>query len=141
MACATVALPPEAGAVAVVVAARVVLASIAAGAPVAVARHGAGGGGPGLPAGPRVRHWARDWTTKLALVGVGAGLTTIPADLMPELPPGVQVSRIRGVPKEVRLLSLVHRPDEDSRTVSAVLGAFGAAARELSTASSYRPQT
>ena len=95
---------------------------------------------PGLPGRPRVRHWARDWTTKLALVDAGAGLTTIPTDLMPKLPPGVQVSRIHGVPKEVRLLSLVHLPDEDPGTVSAMLGGFGAAARELSTASSSRSE-
>ncbi|MEV0051941.1 LysR substrate-binding domain-containing protein [Saccharopolyspora shandongensis] len=33
---------------------------------------------PGLPGRPRIRHTARDWSTKLHLVAAGAGITTVP---------------------------------------------------------------
>lgn len=89
---------------------------------------------PGLPGRPRVRYWARDWTTKLGLVAEGAGVTTLPKELFPELPAGVELIRIDGVPDEIRRVMIVHRRDAASRTVEDVVGAFAVVAGELGTA-------
>jgi len=86
---------------------------------------------PGLPGRPRVRHWARDWTTKLNLVADGAGVTTVPLELFPLLPEGVALVRIAGVPEERRLVSLVHRRDADAGLVTDVVEAFSTVAGEL----------
>src|SRR5205807_4660260 len=44
---------------------------------------------PGLPGRARIVHSARDWLTKLHLVAVGFGSTTVPERLSPVFPPGV----------------------------------------------------
>jgi DNA-binding transcriptional LysR family regulator len=89
---------------------------------------------PGLPGRPRVRHWARDWNTKLALVAENVGVTTIPAELFPSLPVGVALLGIDGVPDELRRVTLVHRHDADRQTVDALVNAFGSAAAALAAA-------
>ena len=89
---------------------------------------------PGLPGRPRVRHWARDWNTKLALVADNVGVTTIPAELFPTLPEGVELLGVDGVPDEVRRVTFVHRPDADQETIAALVDAFGGVAAGLAAA-------
>ncbi|WP_460605469.1 LysR family transcriptional regulator [Jatrophihabitans fulvus] len=86
---------------------------------------------PGLPGRPRVRHTARDWATKLALVASGAGVTSVPRELLPHLPDGVTVVRIDGVPAERRRVSLVHRRDASRSDVATVRRAFTEVAASL----------
>jgi DNA-binding transcriptional LysR family regulator len=68
---------------------------------------------PGLPGRPVVQHWTRDWATKLGLVSAGAGITTVPAEFLPLVPPGVTITRIDGVPQEIRRVTLTHARDLD----------------------------
>lgn len=91
---------------------------------------------PGLPGRPRVRHWARDWTTKLRLVAEGAGITTVPTGMFPTAPDGVEFTRIDGVPDETRQVLLAHHPDTPDRTVQDVLHAFREATFDLRTGDS-----
>ena len=86
---------------------------------------------PGLPGRPRVRHWARDWTTKLRLVAEGAGITTVPTGMFPSPPDGIEFTRIDGVPEETRQVLLAHHPDTPDRTVQDVLHAFREAVIDL----------
>lgn len=86
---------------------------------------------PGLPGRPEVRHWTRDWFTKLALVAQGAGITTVPADFLPHLPPGVTITRIDGLPAEIRRTTLAHARELDSAVVAPLLRAMRAAAAAL----------
>jgi len=86
---------------------------------------------PGMPGRPTVRHWARDWTTKLALVAQGAGITTVPAAFLPIVPPGVALTRIEGMPAEIRRVTLTHARDLDTAMVLPLLGAMRAAAAAL----------
>lgn len=72
---------------------------------------------PGLPGRPVVQHWARDWATKLGLVAEGAGITTVPAEFLSVVPPGVTITRIDGVPEEIRRVTLAHAPDLDPDVV------------------------
>ncbi len=85
---------------------------------------------PGLPGRPVVQHWTRDWATKLALVAEGAGLTTVPADFLP-VPPGVTITRIDGVPEELRRVTLTHARDLDPDVVVPLVRAMREAAATL----------
>ena len=73
---------------------------------------------PGLPGRPVVQHWTRDWATKLALVAEGAGITTVPVELLSLLPPGVSITRIDGVPEEIRRVTVTHARDLDPHLVA-----------------------
>jgi DNA-binding transcriptional LysR family regulator len=53
---------------------------------------------PGLPGRPVVQHWTRNWATKLALVAEGAGITTVPAEFLPAVGPGVPSPASTGCP-------------------------------------------
>jgi DNA-binding transcriptional LysR family regulator len=90
---------------------------------------------PGLAGRPRVRHWARDWTTKLRLVAEGAGITTVPTGMFPTAPGGVEFTRIDGVPEETRQVLLAHHPDTPDRNVQDVLRAFREATIQISASS------
>lgn len=85
---------------------------------------------PGLPGRPVVQHSTRDWATKLALVAEGAGLTTVPADFLP-VPPGVTITRIDGVPEELRRVTLTHARDLDPDVVVPLVRAMREAAATL----------
>jgi DNA-binding transcriptional LysR family regulator len=82
---------------------------------------------PGLPGRPDVPFIVRDWLTKLRLVATGAGITTIPAVLLPALPEGVHHVAVRDGPRERRRLVLVHAPDRpptaEAKLVAAALRA------------------
>ncbi len=86
---------------------------------------------PGLPGRPVVRHWARDWTTKLGLVAEGAGITTVPAEFLSFLPPGVAITRIDGVPEEIRRVTLTHAPGLDPDVVAPLVRAMREAAATM----------
>jgi DNA-binding transcriptional LysR family regulator len=86
---------------------------------------------PGLPGRPGVRHWTRDWATKLGLVAQGAGITTVPAEFLPIVPPGVTITRIEGVPAEIRRVTLTHAHELDATVVAPLLRAMRAAAATL----------
>jgi DNA-binding transcriptional LysR family regulator len=68
------------------------------------------GAWPGVDERPHVTHTARDWLAKLHLVAAGCGLTTLPASLVPAVPPGVHVLTVRDGPRELRRLLLARRP-------------------------------
>jgi DNA-binding transcriptional LysR family regulator len=82
---------------------------------------------PGLPGRQDVPFLVRDWLTKLRLVASGAGITTIPAVLLPALPDGVHPVAVRDGPRERRRLVLAHAPDRpptvEARLVAAALRA------------------
>jgi len=85
---------------------------------------------PGLPGRPDVPFIVRDWLTKLRLVATGAGITTIPAVLVPALPNGVHHVAVRDGPHERRRLVLVHAPDrQPTAEAKFVAAALRAAAR------------
>lgn len=88
---------------------------------------------PGLPGRPTVQHWTRDWAAKLGLVAQGAGITTVPADFLPAVPPGVTITRIDGVPAEIRRVSLAHARDLDPTVVASLVRAMREAAAALVT--------
>jgi DNA-binding transcriptional LysR family regulator len=92
---------------------------------------------PGLPGRPAVRHWTRDWAAKLALVAEGAGVTTVPAELLGPVPPGVTVTRIDGVPEEIRRVTLTHTRDLDLDAVAPLVRVLREAAANLRTAAGY----
>lgn len=95
---------------------------------------------PGLPGRPTVRHWARDWATKLALVAEGAGITTVPAGFLPFVPPGVTITRIDGVPQEIRRVTLTHARDLDPDVVVPLVRAMREAAAALVTGRGGSPR-
>jgi DNA-binding transcriptional LysR family regulator len=76
---------------------------------------------PGLAGRPRVAHSARDWLTKLQLVAAGCGLTTVPSNLRPVLPPGVQLLDVSDGTDERRRLLVVRLPGRPSPALEAVL--------------------
>jgi DNA-binding transcriptional LysR family regulator len=85
---------------------------------------------PGLPGRPDVPYVVRDWLTKLRLVASGAGITTIPAVLLPALPAGVHHFAVRDGPHEPRRLVLVHAADRPpTADAKVVADALRAAAR------------
>lgn len=75
---------------------------------------------PGLPGRPQIHHTARDWLTKLELVAAGAGVTTVPGDLMPDVPDGVHIARIEDVAEEVRRVGIARLPGRRSEAAHAV---------------------
>jgi DNA-binding transcriptional LysR family regulator len=82
---------------------------------------------PGLPGRHDVPFVVRDWLTKQRLVATGAGITTIPAVLLPALPADVHAVAVRDGPRESRRLVLAHAPDRpptpEARLVAAALRA------------------
>ncbi len=66
---------------------------------------------PGLPGRPRVAHRAADWLTRLQIVAVDGGVTTIPGPEMATLVPGVRAVTITGIPPEVRRIGLLRASD------------------------------
>jgi hypothetical protein len=86
---------------------------------------------PGLPGRPVVQHWTRDWATKLALVSEGAGITSVPAEFLPVVPPGVTITRIAGVPDEIRRVTRTHARDLDPDVVAPLVQALREAAAAL----------
>ncbi|MGD0705790.1 MAG: LysR family transcriptional regulator [Trebonia sp.] len=95
---------------------------------------------PGLPGRPVVQHWTRDWATKLALVAEGAGITTVPAEFLPIVPPGVTITRIDGVPEEIRRVTLTHARDLDPDMVEPLVHAMREAAAILVAACRSSPR-
>ncbi|MEU3751480.1 LysR family transcriptional regulator [Streptomyces olivoreticuli] len=83
---------------------------------------------PGLDERPEIAHTARDWLAKLHLVAAGCGLTTVPASLVPAVPPGVRVMPVRGGPQEQRRLLLAHLPAQLTEAASRVADALRTAA-------------
>ena len=80
---------------------------------------------PGLAGRPRVAHTARDWLTKLHLVAVGCGLTTVPPSLSSVLPDGVQLMRVEDAePTERRRVLVTRLPGKPSPAVAAVIDAL-----------------
>ncbi|MHA3704724.1 LysR family transcriptional regulator [Jatrophihabitans sp. YIM 134969] len=75
---------------------------------------------PGLPGRPVMAHRTGDWLTKLRLVASGAGVTTVPADLVDRLPEGVVARSVVGAPPEVRRVVLARWPGRQSPAVRAV---------------------
>ncbi|WP_405773829.1 LysR family transcriptional regulator [Streptomyces sp. NBC_00859] len=88
---------------------------------------------PGLPGRPVVQHWTRDWAAKLGLVAQGAGITTVPAEFLPAVPPGVTITQIHGVPAEIRRVMLAHARDLDQAVVALLVRAMREAAATLVT--------
>ncbi|WP_236796528.1 LysR family transcriptional regulator [Amycolatopsis sp. GM8] len=86
---------------------------------------------PGLPGRPVVQHWARDWATKLSLVSEGAGITTVPAEFLPRVPPGVTITHIADVPEEIRRVTLTHSPNLDPDVAAPLVQATREAAATL----------
>lgn len=86
---------------------------------------------PGLPGRPRTRHAARDWLTKLHLVAAGAGITTVPAALLPAVPSGVRLVAVEGVAEELRRVSLVRPPGPATASTNALVRALRQEAADL----------
>jgi DNA-binding transcriptional LysR family regulator len=80
---------------------------------------------PGLAGRPRIAHTARDWLTKLQLVAVGCGLTTVPPNLSSVFPDGVQLMRVEdAAPAERRRVLVTRLPGKPSPAVAAVIDAL-----------------
>lgn len=79
------------------------------------------GAWPGLPGRTRAKHIATDWTTKLALVVAGAGVTTVAPALLAAPIPGVHVVQVDDVPPEVRRITVARLPGPVGGAVSLVL--------------------
>ena len=86
---------------------------------------------PGLPGRPQVHHTSRDWLTKLELVAAGAGITTVPGGLLPDVPDGVHITRLEGVAEEVQRISLARLPGRRSEAALAVSGILRNVAGQL----------
>ncbi len=85
---------------------------------------------PGLDERPDVAHTARDWLAKLALVGGGCGITTVPAVMLPALPPGVRALPVRGGANETRRMLLARLPRPLSEATTRLAEALRATAVE-----------
>jgi DNA-binding transcriptional LysR family regulator len=88
---------------------------------------------PGLDERPDIAHTARDWLAKLHLVAVGCGITTVPAVLLPAVPPGVRILPVRGGPAEQRRILLARLPQPLPGPASRVADALRTAAIETDT--------
>jgi DNA-binding transcriptional LysR family regulator len=91
------------------------------------------GAWPGVDERPHVAHTARDWLAKLHLVAAGCGLTTLPASLVPAVPPGVRVLTVRDGPRELRRLLLARRPGPLTAPTSHLAEALRQAATDTPT--------
>ncbi|MEV4263520.1 LysR family transcriptional regulator [Kribbella sp. NPDC049584] len=80
----------------------------------------------GLDERPEIAHSAQDWLAKLQLVGAGCGITTIPAALVPVVPPQVKVLRVRGGPGEQRRILLARLPGPQPEPVARLTEALRA---------------
>lgn len=88
---------------------------------------------PGLPGRPRVQHTATDWTTKLALVAAGTGVTTVAPALLNGPSPDVHVVKVDDVPSEVRRLLVARLPGHADAAVNAVLDVLHDVTEDLPT--------
>jgi DNA-binding transcriptional LysR family regulator len=88
---------------------------------------------PGLDERPDIAHTARDWLAKLHLVAAGCGITTVPAVLVPAVPPGVRILPVRGGPAEQRRLLLARLPQPLPEPAARVADALRIAAIETDT--------
>lgn len=86
---------------------------------------------PGLPGRPQIHHTSRDWLTKLELVAAGAGITTVPGSLLPDVPNGVHITQLEGVAEEVRRVSIARLPGSRSESALAVSGILRNVAGQL----------
>ena len=86
---------------------------------------------PGLPGRPKVHHTSRDWLAKLELVAAGAGITTVPGGLLPNMPQGVHITRLEGVAEEARRVSVARLPGRQSETALAVAEALRSVTGQL----------
>jgi DNA-binding transcriptional LysR family regulator len=82
---------------------------------------------PGLDERPEIAHTATDWLAKLSLVAAGCGLTTLPASLVPAVPPGVRVLTVRGGPHEQRRILLARLPQPLAEPAARLADALRAA--------------
>ncbi|GHH30371.1 LysR family transcriptional regulator [Lentzea cavernae] len=79
---------------------------------------------PGLPGRARVVHSARDWLTKLHLVAVDCGVTTVPEGFAQVAPPGLVFLRVEGAPPEIRRVLVARLPGTATPPVTAVTRAI-----------------
>jgi DNA-binding transcriptional LysR family regulator len=86
---------------------------------------------PGLDERPVIAHTARDWLAKLHLVAAGCGLTTVPASLVPAVPPGVRILSVHGGPEERRRLVLARLPSPLTEPAARLADALRVAAADL----------
>jgi molybdate transport repressor ModE-like protein len=75
---------------------------------------------PGLAERPEVRYVVRDWLVKLQLVAAGLAITTLAPVVLPALPPGIAIVRVRGEPREVRRVALARLPGTASEAITHV---------------------
>ncbi len=73
---------------------------------------------PALQRRPRIGHQARDWLSKLTLVGAGWGVTTLPPYLLGLVPDGVRLVRVSDGAPVTRRLLLARLPGEIPVAVS-----------------------
>ncbi|MDT8911960.1 LysR family transcriptional regulator [Amycolatopsis sp. PS_44_ISF1] len=86
---------------------------------------------PALPRRPVVSHVARDWLGKLALVGSGHGVTTIPPYLVGTAPAGVRFARVADGDPVTRRVVMARRPGPAGAATSALGECLRAAAAGL----------
>ena len=89
------------------------------------------GAWPALPQRSRVRHRARDWQTRLALVAAGHGALTLPPILIAVLPPGVRALRVADGPEVQGRVLMARRQDDDSATTGELVACLREAAASL----------
>ncbi|MEU7143287.1 hypothetical protein ABZ942_27850 [Nocardia sp. NPDC046473] len=79
----------------------------------------------------RVQHAARDWLTKLHLVATSAGITTVPATLLPAIPSGMRLIALDGVPEERRRVNLARLPGPTAPATDALVHTLRQQAADL----------
>lgn len=84
-----------------------------------------------MPGRTPVQHTATDWTTKLALVASGAGVTTVAPALSAAPFPGVHVVTVDDVPPEVRRILVARPPGPADAALSMVLDVLHDVAEDL----------
>jgi DNA-binding transcriptional LysR family regulator len=88
---------------------------------------------PGLDERPDIVHTARDWLAKLHLVAAGCGITTVPAALVPAVPPGLRILPVRGEAAEQRRILLARLPQPLAEPAVRLAAALRTAAIETDT--------
>jgi DNA-binding transcriptional LysR family regulator len=78
---------------------------------------------------PRVRHQIDDWAIIVELVAAGLGVGLIPTLAQPPARPDIVIRPLSGVPAARNIFAAARRGTEESPTVSTVLNAVAAAAR------------